>query len=160
MSEHQASQAARRSALSGPSSNTRSRSMSQLSEGILGQHEEEAEDFITPLENLEKEKQPENRAEAAANKTSDKGLDFSHHPAVIEMSEENRPASLKVGDLREFKRTIRDTMEGEKWYRLLSAIIEHDQAFLAQNSSVQKKALDYKNRSKKLITELRNAEEN
>ena len=103
MSEHQASQAARRSALSGPSSNTRSRSMSQLSEGILGQHEEEAEDFITPLENLEKEKQPENRAEAIANKISDKGLDFFHHPAVIEMSEENRLAFLKVGDLRDLK---------------------------------------------------------
>ena len=160
MNEHQASQAARRSALSSLSSNIRSRSMSQFSEGILGQHEKEAEDFITSLKNLEKEKQSENRAEAAANKINDKEFDFSHHFVVIEMFEENRLVFLKIGDLREFKKTIRDIMKGEKWYRLLSVIIEHDQAFLAQNSSVQKKALDYKNRSKKLITELRNAEEN
>ena len=76
------------------------------------------------------------------------------------MSEENRFVFLKIENLREFKKTIRDIMKEEKWYRLLSVIIEHNQAFFAQNSSVQKKALNYKNRSKELITELRNAEEN
>ena len=56
MSEHQASQAARKSILSSFSSNIKSRFMSQLSEGILGQHEEKAENFITSLKNFEKKK--------------------------------------------------------------------------------------------------------
>ena len=134
--------------------------MSRHSETLPGQYEDEETEISVTPEILGKGKQPENRAETAANKHSDKGFDFSHHPVLAEGSEEIRPASLKIGDLREFKRVIRDITEGEKWNRLLSAIAEHDQAFLSQHYLVQRKASECRKQSKKLATELQNAEEN
>lgn len=134
--------------------------MSRLFEDILSQHKKETKNFITLLKTIAKEKQSENQAKITAKKTSDKELDFSHHLAAIEMFEENLPASLKFEDFREFKKIIRDSTKGENWYRLLSVILEHDQAFLAQHYLVQKMASNYRNRVKKLTIELQNTKKN
>ena len=114
MSEYQAPQTAKKAALSGPSGNTRSRSMSRHFENMPEQYDEKTEIFITPQKNLGKRKQLENRAKTFANKFIDKGFDFSQHSFLNEGVEGHRFASLKIDDFREFKRMIRDITKKEK----------------------------------------------
>ena len=126
MNEYQAPQTVKKAALLGLSNNTRFRSMSRHFENMFEQYDEKTEIFITSQKNLEKEKQFENRAKTSANKFIDKGFDFFQHLSLNENVEEHRFVSLKIDDLKDFKRIIRDIIEEEKWYQFFSAIAEYD----------------------------------
>ena len=67
---------------------------------------------------------------------------------------------MKIGYLREFKRAIRDIVEGEEWYRFLSALAEYDRTLLSQCYTNQKTASEYRKQAKELAVDLQNAEEN
>ena len=81
---------------------------------MLNQHEEKSEIFVIELKNSKKEKQSKNRAKTIANPYNSKMLDFSHHFVTIEMFEKNRSISLKIEDIREFRKIIKNTIEEEK----------------------------------------------
>ena len=112
------------------------------------------------LGRLGKGKQPESQAESSIDKSKDKGLDFSDHPFLTGGSIEGFPGSLKVGSLKEFKRIVRDTREGEKWYRFFSAIAEYDNDLYVRGYHNQKKAAEYKKLANDRAADLQNAEEN
>lgn len=135
--------------------------MSRHSEGMPGQYqEEETEILLESSGYFGKRKQPESRTETSAVKSNNKELDFSHHPFLTGKSDEDLPTSLKIEDVREFKRIIRDTTEGEKWYRFLLAIAEYDNDLFAQSYVHQKKAVEHRKQAKEFATRLQNTEEN